>query len=172
MEQNFLYEALPVRVNTDVRNQIWFAGVDICNILGYNNPNDIMKKYLDDDEKELTYLTDRSGQRRRGWKINESGLYSLILTSTKPEAKAFKRWVTHEVLPAIRKAGIYTTEEAKEYELATRQAADKLEALEDEKVSLRGRMRSVNTEIIATRMHLHQLLRSDYRQLKLKFPEE
>jgi prophage antirepressor-like protein len=99
-------------------------------------------------------------------------LYTLILTSTKPEAKAFRKWVTHEVLPAIRKAGIYSTEEAKEYELATRQAADKLEALEEEKASLRGRIRSVNTEIAATRMHLQQLLRTDYRQLKLQFPKD
>lgn len=171
MEQNFLYNAMPVRVNTDELNNVWFAAIDICNILGYVDARRAVEK-LDDDEKMLDGVRVRSGQFRKTWTVNEFGLYSLILTSTKPEAKAFKRWVTHEVLPAIRKAGIYSTEEAKEYELATRQAADKLEALEEEKTSLRGRMRSVNTEIIATRMHLQQLLRSDYRQLKLRFPEE
>jgi anti-repressor protein len=171
MEQNFLYNTLPVRVNTDKNNNIWFAAVDICNVLGLTDARRAVEK-LDEDEKRLDGVRVHSGQLRKTWTVNEFGLYSLILTSTKPEAKAFKRWVTHEVLPAIRKAGIYSTEEARDYELATRQAADKLEALEEEKASLRGRIKSVNAEIAATRMHLQQLLRSDYRQLKLQFPKE
>jgi len=115
MEQKFLYAALPVRVNTDERSQIWFAAIDICNILGYADARQAVEK-LDDDEKKLDGVRHGSGQVRKTWTVNEFGLYSLILTSTKPEAKAFKRWVTHEVLPAIRKAGIYSTDEAKEYE--------------------------------------------------------
>lgn len=172
MEQNFLYETLPVRVNTDEGNLIWFAGIDICNILGYTNPNDIIKKLLDEDERKLEYLTDMSGQQRRAWKINESGLYSLILTSTKPEAKAFKRWVTHEVLPAIRKAGIYTTEEAREYEHTVQNLSARLTDLKDHKQSLQGQLRSIRTEIEAVTAELMHVIRTDYRQLKLKFPQE
>jgi anti-repressor protein len=131
-----------------------------------------MKKYLDDDEKELTYLTDRSGQRRRGWKINESGLYTLILTSTKPEAKAFRKWVTHEVLPAIRKAGLYSTEEAKEYEQTVQDLTARLADLKDQKQSMQGQLRSIRTEIEAVTAELMHVIRSDYRQLKLQFPKD
>jgi anti-repressor protein len=172
MEQNFLYEALPVRVNTDENNQVWIAGIDVCNILGYTNPNDIIKKLLDEDERKLEYLTDMSGQQRKAWKINESGLYSLILTSTKPEAKAFKRWVTHEVLPAIRKAGIYTTEEAKEYEQTVQDLTARLADLKDQKQSMQGQLRSIRTEIEAVTAELMHVIRSDYRQLKLQFPKD
>jgi prophage antirepressor-like protein len=71
---------------------------------------------LDNDEK-LIYKLHISGQQRESWIINESGLYSLVLTSTKPEAKAFKRWLTHEVLPAIRRTGKFTNEQAQAIEL-------------------------------------------------------
>jgi len=68
----------------------WFAGIDVCNILEYANSNNAIGK-LDEDERKLTYLKVTSGQGRKTWMINEFGLYSLILTSRKPEAKAFKR---------------------------------------------------------------------------------
>jgi prophage antirepressor-like protein len=172
MEQKFIYDALPVRVNTDEHNQLWFTGIDVCNILGYANANRTIKQLLDDDERYLEYLPGMSGQRRRGWKINEAGLYSLILSSTKPEAKAFKRWVTHEVLPAIRKAGIHSIDEAQEYEVLLRNTSLKLSDLRDQKASVQGQLRSIRVEIEAVTAELMHLIRTDYRQLKLKFPAE
>lgn len=85
----------------------WFIAKDVCDILGIQNNRKIVA-LLDEDEK-LTYLIDTSGQKRQTNIINESGLYNLIFQSRKPEAKAFRKWVTTEVLPAIRQKGSYTT---------------------------------------------------------------
>lgn len=84
----------------------WFVAADVCGVLGISNPSQAMT-YLDDDERDSTLISNEGGQERTTNIINEPGLYSLILRSRKPEAKAFKRWVTHEVLPAIRKTGRY-----------------------------------------------------------------
>ena len=89
-----------------INNEPWFLAKDVCDILDLQNPSDILAKTLDDDEK-LTYTVDRAGQARKMNFVNESGLYSLIFQSRKPEAKKFKKWVTSEVLPSIRKTGGY-----------------------------------------------------------------
>ncbi|MCP4594973.1 Bro-N domain-containing protein [Neptuniibacter sp.] len=83
----------------------WFVAKDVCDILEYADPN-VALKGLDDDEK-LLHQIDGTGQRRKMLIINESGLYTLILRSNKPAAKPFRKWVTAEVLPAIRKTGSY-----------------------------------------------------------------
>jgi prophage antirepressor-like protein len=88
-------------------NEPLFIAKDVTDILGYKTASDALRG-LDDDEKLLRTIC-VSGQNREINFINESGLYSLILRSKKPEAKQFKRWVTHEVLPAIRKNGGYLT---------------------------------------------------------------
>lgn len=88
----------------------WFVGKNVATILGYSDTNQAIRKHVDDDDK-LTSRFDGSGQNRNMIIINESGLYSLILSSKMPNAKKFKRWVTHEVLPAIRKHGAYMTDE-------------------------------------------------------------
>lgn len=85
----------------------WFVGNDICDALDLGNPRSSLA-LLDDDEKGV-YTVDTPGGKQGMAVISEAGLYSLILRSRKPEAKAFKRWVTHEVLPAIRKHGGYLT---------------------------------------------------------------
>ena len=101
----------------------WFAGVDVSDILEYASSKQAIKK-LDEDERKLGYVEHTSGQSRKTWMINEFGLYSLILTSMKPEAKAFKKWVTHEILPSIRKAGKFTSEQEKEHEFSLQAIAD------------------------------------------------
>lgn len=88
-----------------IKNQPYFVAVEVCDILDLKNPSDRLKT-LDDDEK-LTYVLNRAGQKRAVNLINESGLYNLIFQSRKPEAKAFRKWVTSEVLPAIRRTGSY-----------------------------------------------------------------
>ena len=84
----------------------WFVGKDVAEILGYKDTSDAMKKHVDDEDK-LMHQISASGQNREMYIINESGLYSLILSSKMPKAKEFKRWVTSEVIPAIRKTGKY-----------------------------------------------------------------
>ena len=84
----------------------WFVGKDVAEILGYADPNKAIAMHVDEDDK----LNDKSASslgQRGGWLINESGLYSLILSSKLPNAKRFKHWVTSEVLPSIRKTGQY-----------------------------------------------------------------
>lgn len=87
----------------------WFVAKDVCDCLELDNVSQAVS-YLDLDEKGIISndtLNDSTGLRRDSRIINESGLYSLVLRSRKPEAKAFKRWITHEVLPSIRKTGGY-----------------------------------------------------------------
>ena len=89
-----------------VNNQIMFVGKDVAQALGYSNTRDALSKHVDAEDKLESQIA-TSGQRRAIILINESGLYSLILSSQLPQAKAFKRWVTSEVLPAIRQTGRY-----------------------------------------------------------------
>lgn len=94
----------PIRVEA-INGEPWFVAKDICDALQLTNTRETMKR-LDDDEK-LTSLILTSGQGRQMWLVNESGLYNLIFQSRKPDAKAFRQWVTREVLPSIRKTGRY-----------------------------------------------------------------
>ena len=85
----------------------WFVAADVCRALEIGNPSMTVER-LDDDEKGISTI-DTLGGKQRMTIINEPGLYSLVLSSRKPEAKAFRRWITHEVIPAIRKYGGYMT---------------------------------------------------------------
>ena len=97
----------------------YFVGKDVAEILGYSNPRDALRKHVDDEDKnDGVAICDSIGREQKPILINESGLYSLIFSSKLPTAKQFKRWVTGEVLPAIRKTGRYETEEARFYEEA------------------------------------------------------
>lgn len=98
-----------IRVLT-IKNEPYFVGKDVASVLGYKDTSDALKKHVDSDDKLTRRFAD-SGQNREMYIINESGLYSLILSSKLPTAKRFKRWVTGEVLPAIRKHGAYLTEQ-------------------------------------------------------------
>ena len=90
----------------------WFVGKDIATILGYAKPENAIANHVDGEDKTSTLIQGSgSNYKSKAILINESGLYSLILSSKLPQAKAFKRWVTSEVLPAIRKHGNYTVPE-------------------------------------------------------------
>lgn len=95
---------------TEIDGEPWFVGKDIAIALGYKDTSDALKKHVDEDDKLTRRFAD-SGQNREMYVINESGLYSLILSSKLPTAKKFKHWVTSEVLPAIRRHGAYMTDE-------------------------------------------------------------
>ena len=86
---------------------IWFVAADVCRILDLKNHRDAVSR-LDDDEKDYVEITDAIGRNRKTLVVNESGLYALIFMSRKPRAKKFRKWVTSEVLPQIRKYGYYT----------------------------------------------------------------
>ena len=92
--------------STVINGEPWFVGKDIAKILGYRDTSDALKKHVDAEDKLSRYFAD-SGQNRLMYVINESGFYSLVLSSKMPKAKKFKRWVTSEVLPTIRKTGGY-----------------------------------------------------------------
>ena len=89
-----------------VDGEPWFVGKDVAAALGYKKPTDTVRKRVDEEDKGVSKMETPSGEQEVII-INESGLYSLILSSKLPDAKAFKRWVTSEVLPAIRKTGVY-----------------------------------------------------------------
>lgn len=104
----FDFENQPVRI-LKIENEPWFVGKDLTNILGYTHgARDINAHVADEDKLKSQIRT--AGQMREQILVNESGLYSLILSSKMPNAKKFKHWVTSEVLPAIRKHGAYMTD--------------------------------------------------------------
>ena len=90
----------------EINNEPWFVGNDICKILGYSNPRDAIGNHVCQEDKGVDSI-DTLGGKQNMTIINESGLYSLIFSSRLPIAQAFKRWVTNEVLPSIRKNGGY-----------------------------------------------------------------
>ena len=90
----------------EIDHEPWFVGKDVAEILGYQNASKALNDHVDDDDKLNNGSLSSLGQRG-GWLINESGLYALVLSSKLPTAKQFKRWVTADVLPSIRKTGKY-----------------------------------------------------------------
>jgi len=103
----FQFEAHAVRVQVDDDGQPWFNASDVCEALELGNPSQAIKSHVDADDLQKLEIIDALGRPQRANHVNESGLYALILGSTKDAAKRFKRWVTSEVLPAIRKTGAY-----------------------------------------------------------------
>lgn len=107
--QLFNFEENEVRTLL-INGEPYLVGSDVAKILGYSNPNKAIRDHVDEEDK----LTERfvlSGQNREAIVINESGVYALVFSSKLPDAKRFKRWVTSEVLPQIRKTGSYATQQ-------------------------------------------------------------
>ena len=101
----FNFNESQVRLLIDNQGNPWWIAAEVCMILNLSNPTEAIRN-LDEDEKSTLRVTEGGPERNI---ISESGLYSLILRSNKPEAKKFKRWITHEVIPSIRKTGHYGT---------------------------------------------------------------
>ncbi|MDY6411341.1 MAG: BRO family protein [Synergistales bacterium] len=93
--------------------EAWFVAKDVAEALGYKDTSDALKKHVDKEDKLTRRIAD-SGQMREVFIINEAGLYSLIFSSKLPSAKQFKHWVTHEVLPDIRKHGMYMSDKLRD----------------------------------------------------------
>lgn len=107
--QHFYFKGRQVRT-LNVDNEPMFVGKDVADILGYQNGSRDVNTHVEEEDR-LKYQIGTSGQSREMTIINESGLYSLVLSSKLPTAKEFKCWVTHEVIPSIRKHGAYMTPE-------------------------------------------------------------
>lgn len=108
MMQIYNYEGNDVRT-VNQNGEPWFVAADVCRVLEIGNPTMALER-LDEDEKALSSIEGLSRGNSQGNIVNEAGLYTLILGSRKPQAKKFKRWITHEVLPSIRKHGIYAVD--------------------------------------------------------------
>ena len=102
---NFSQEKTPIRVHL-INSEPWFVAKDVCVVLEHSN-HKMAIKTLDEDEVSSVYLTDAMGREQETKIVSESGLYSLIFQSRKAEAKKFRKWVTSEVLPSIRRKGYY-----------------------------------------------------------------
>lgn len=104
--QRFDFKGAALRTLTDENGEPWFVAKDVCDVLGYTNASKAISDHVDSEDKLNNESLSSLGQRG-GWLVNESGLYSLVLSSKLPTAKEFKRWVTHDVLPQIRRTGGY-----------------------------------------------------------------
>lgn len=104
--QRFDFKGASLRTLTDEAGEPWFVLKDCMSILDLGNPTETVKMF-DDDEFSTTEVIDSIGRRQQAYIISEPGMYRLVMRSRKPEAKEFQRWVTHEVLPQIRKTGGY-----------------------------------------------------------------
>jgi len=114
LQQTFTFEGtIDVQV-VIIEDNPWFVASDVCRVLGLQNPTERLKTTLESDEF-LPYVLHRAGQQRTVNVVNESGLYALIFQSRKPIAKKFRKWVTSEVLPAIRKTGKYEAKKASDF---------------------------------------------------------
>lgn len=107
--QTFDFDGSGIRTLT-IGDEPYFVGKDVAQVLGYSNPRDAIAKHVDAEDKGVAKCDTLGGQQNQTV-INESGLYSLILGSKLPEAKRFKRWVTSEVLPSLRRNGMYAMDE-------------------------------------------------------------
>lgn len=104
--QIFNYHDTPLRT-IEKDGELWWVLKDVCEVIGIRNHSNVVPR-LEEDEKALHLVEDLNGKAQQTVVINEPGLYNVILRSDKPEAKDFKRWVTHEVLPSIRQKGSYS----------------------------------------------------------------
>jgi prophage antirepressor-like protein len=130
----FQFDGVQIRIVTDDDGVPWFVAADVCAVLGGGVEQ---TRRLDDDEKGLRTVQTPGGAQQMAT-INESGLYSLVLTSRKSEARTFKKWITSEVLPAIRRTGSYSASPAlpKSFAEALRLAADQQETIEAQAAEL------------------------------------
>lgn len=129
----------------EIDDEPYFVGKDVAEVLGYNNPQKALRDHIDDEDRTVNELFTVNGTK--GILINESGLYSLILSSKLPSAKKFKRWVTSEVLPSIRKHGAYMTQETIEQAILNPDTLIKLAtALKDEQTKNK-QLQAVNSEL-------------------------
>lgn len=161
----FNFNGLPVRALTDERGEPWFVAKDICDVLGIVKSNRSIAN-LDADEKDAHIMSTPGGKQTMAI-INEAGFYKLVLRSRKPEASDFQRWVTHEVLPSLRKTGYYSMNQDTDL-VAMRESARLLLQVIDRQIKLENRMDKYEQKQkvlapvpdISPRLQISQVIRS------------
>lgn len=143
-----------------IDSDIWFLGKDVASILEYSNTAKAIRDHVDDEDK-LTERIVLSGQNREAIFINESGLYSLILSSKLPNARKFKKWVTGEVLPSIRKHGAYLTPDKVEEVLLNPDTIIKIAQNLKEEQEKRKQLEIENNELKPKANYCEQVLQSE-----------
>lgn len=103
---NFSQEKTPIRVQL-INSEPWFVATDVCQVLGISNNRDAVSRLDDDEKQDGVGITDTVGRKNYVTVVSESGLYALVFQSRKPNARKFRKWVTSEVLPSIRRKGYY-----------------------------------------------------------------
>lgn len=130
----------------EIENEPYFVGKDVADVLGYNESNKAISRHIDEEDR-MKHPIPSTGGIQSSWIINESGLYSLILSSKLPTAKKFKRWVTSEVLPSIRKHGAYMTSATIEQAILNPDTIIKLATALKEEQSKNKQLQAVNSEL-------------------------
>jgi len=135
----------------EVKGEPWLVGKDVAEILGYNEPHKAIQRHVDSDDG-MKHPIPTKGGIQDSWIINESGLYSLVLSSKLPNAKQFKKWVTSEVLPTIRKHGTYMTSEVIEETLTNPdfiiQLATKLKEEQEARIEAENKIKLDKPKVI------------------------
>ena len=170
MEKLFKYNESNVRTEVNENGDYWFSGKDICNILEYADSTQAIMS-LDEVDRKLDRVRDGSGQSRKAWTVNEAGLYSLIFSSSKPEAKAFKNWVTHDVLPSLRKAGKYTSEAVAAKDTKIQDIIKRIESKEKDLTDSKTTTKKLEREINMLQVELRMVLKNDPSQTEVYPPE-
>lgn len=158
---------LSIRVPFMENETSWFVAPDVCAILGLSDTSQSVER-LDEDEKRKEKIQ-IGVQAREVWLVNEFGLYQLILSSDKAEAKAFKRWITHDILPLIRKNGKYTIEEANNRESLIQGKVKQIELIETDIKSINNTLAESKKKLFKSQLELKEILKADINQLTL-FP--
>ena len=146
-----------------IENEVYFVAKSVATALGYKDTADAIRKHIDEEDKLRWQIAD-TGQKRETYLINESGLYSLILKSKMPSAKKFKRWVTSEVLPQIRKTGSYDLHIPKTLPEALRLYADEVEAHNQSKAIIEQQKQQIAADYGLSAKALNKILHDAHIQ--------
>lgn len=155
--QLFTNEELDMKVRVvEINGEPWLVGKDVAEVLGYSNTAKAIRDHVDIEDK-LSERIVLSGQNREVIVINESGLYSLVLRSKLPEAKKFKRWVTSEVLPSIRKHGMYATDDLLNDPDLMIKAANKIKEEREGRLKAESQVKELTDKVVKLSIDVNNL---------------
>jgi prophage antirepressor-like protein len=170
----FQFESHTVRVASAAGGETLFNANDVCAAIGLSNPRKAVADHVDTDDVTQSDITDRLGRTQQATFVTESGVYALAFGSRKPEAKAFKRWVTSEVLPQIRRTGSYGVTAPKDMIEALTLALEQAKQIEAQRAQIEAQRPAVefvlayvdDAELTISRRELAKLLRIKERELR------
>lgn len=155
--QLFTNEELDMKVRVvEINGEPWLVGKDVAEVLGYKNTRDALSKHVDEEDKNTVAIYDGIGNPNKVI-INESGLYSLVLRSKLTEAKKFKRWVTSEVLPSIRKHGMYATDDLLNDPDLMIKAANKIKEEREGRLKAESQVKELTDKVVKLSIDVNNL---------------